>query len=99
MRSWHSSTVTGVIAVVLSLSLLWLLFLLLSCTSVIMKDTESVLVQTNIDRRTCLRVKPMQVLVLGLCRTGTLCKCATSSSAIARLLSHPRATLSPPDQH
>ncbi|OJJ95605.1 hypothetical protein ASPACDRAFT_1859863 [Aspergillus aculeatus ATCC 16872] len=37
-----------------------------------MKDTESVLVQTNIDRRTCHRVKPMQVLVLGLCRTGTL---------------------------
>ncbi|KAJ5317119.1 hypothetical protein N7508_001627 [Penicillium antarcticum] len=37
-----------------------------------MQDTESVLVQSNIDRRTCGRVKPMQVLVLGLCRTGTL---------------------------
>ncbi|CAG8151240.1 unnamed protein product [Penicillium salamii] len=37
-----------------------------------MQDTESVLVQSNVDRRTCQRVKPMQVLVLGLCRTGTL---------------------------
>ncbi|PWY66709.1 hypothetical protein BO70DRAFT_301477 [Aspergillus heteromorphus CBS 117.55] len=37
-----------------------------------MKDTESVLAQTNIDRRTCSRIEPMQVLVLGLCRTGTL---------------------------
>lgn len=39
-----------------------------------MQDTESVLVQSNIDRRTCERVLPMQVLVLGLCRTGTLCE-------------------------
>ncbi|PYH89478.1 hypothetical protein BO71DRAFT_363365, partial [Aspergillus ellipticus CBS 707.79] len=35
-------------------------------------DTESVLAQTDIDRRTCGRVRPMEVLVLGLCRTGTL---------------------------
>jgi hypothetical protein len=39
-----------------------------------MHDTESVLVHSNIDRRTCGRVKPMKVLVLGLCRTGTLCE-------------------------
>lgn len=30
---------------------------------------------TEIDRRTCHRVVPMKVLVLGLSRTGTNCKC------------------------
>lgn len=39
-----------------------------------MNKVETVEVQSNIDRRTCSRTKPMQVLVLGLCRTGTLCK-------------------------
>lgn len=29
---------------------------------------------TNIDRRQCRRVVPMKVLVLGLCRTGTMCE-------------------------
>lgn len=35
-----------------------------------------VLVQdgTDIDRRQCKRIVPMKVLVLGLCRTGTMCK-------------------------
>jgi len=28
----------------------------------------------KIDRRTCTRVVPMKVLVLGMCRTGTACK-------------------------
>ncbi|EAU30202.1 predicted protein [Aspergillus terreus NIH2624] len=37
-----------------------------------MQAAESVRVQSQIDRRTCRRVKPMKVLVLGLCRTGTL---------------------------
>ncbi|KAL5355485.1 P-loop containing nucleoside triphosphate hydrolase protein [Aspergillus floccosus] len=37
-----------------------------------MQAVESVRVQSQIDRRTCRRVKPMKVLVLGLCRTGTL---------------------------
>lgn len=36
-----------------------------------------VLVQdgTDIDRRQCRRIVPMKVLVLGLCRTGTMCEC------------------------
>lgn len=29
---------------------------------------------TDIDRSQCKRIVPMKVLVLGLCRTGTMCK-------------------------
>lgn len=31
--------------------------------------------QAHVDRRTCTRVVPMRVLVLGMMRTGTMCKC------------------------
>ncbi|KAH8432010.1 sulfotransferase family protein [Aspergillus melleus] len=37
-----------------------------------MQAVETVTQTQNINRRQCSRVKPMQVLVLGLCRTGTL---------------------------
>jgi hypothetical protein len=30
--------------------------------------------QTNIDRRGCVRVVPMEILSLGMGRTGTMCK-------------------------
>lgn len=43
-----------------------------------MEKCETVELQSNIDRRVCSRVKPMQVLVLGLCRTGTLCALVNS---------------------
>lgn len=38
-----------------------------------------VLVQdgTDIDRTQCKRIVPMKVLVLGLCRTGTMCESLT----------------------
>lgn len=38
-----------------------------------MPGVESVLAQSSVDRRSCNRTTPMEVLVLGLCRTGTLC--------------------------
>lgn len=37
---------------------------------------------TDIDRRQCKRIVPMKVLVLGLCRTGTMCK--SMSKKVAR---------------
>ncbi len=37
----------------------------------------------QIDRRTCRRVVPMEVLALGLPRTGTACKPVLSSSNLA----------------
>lgn len=41
---------------------------------------------TDIDRRKCRREVPMQVLALGLCRTGTDCKaCVSLKDAL-----HPR---------
>lgn len=46
-----------------------------------MEKCETVELQSNIDRRVCSRVKPMQVLVLGLCRTGTLCALVKPSPA------------------
>lgn len=30
---------------------------------------------SDIDRTQCHRIVPMKVLVLGLCRTGTMCAC------------------------
>lgn len=34
---------------------------------------------TDIDRSKCRRIVPMKVLVLGMCRTGTLCELPTWS--------------------
>lgn len=40
------------------------------------KHPELFIPDSNIDRRTCKRVVPMQVLSLGMSRTGTNCTCS-----------------------
>lgn len=40
---------------------------------------------TDIDRSQCKRIVPMKVLVLGLCRTGTMCKASFSQLGIVSL--------------
>lgn len=49
---------------------------------------------TNIDRRQCRRVVPMKVLVLGLCRTGTMCESLIETDAYNTLFTAGRLTQS-----
>lgn len=44
------------------------------------KHPELFMPQTNIDRRQCKRVVPMEVMNLGFPRTGTMCKSSGSLS-------------------
>ena len=46
------------------------------------KHPELFLPQTDIDRRQCKRVVPMEVMNLGFPRTGTMCKSGSSKSYI-----------------
>jgi hypothetical protein len=42
--------------------------------------------QTNIDRKGCKRVVPMEILSLGMGRTGTMCKLLYSSFLVVFLI-------------
>jgi hypothetical protein len=42
--------------------------------------------QTNVDRRGCERVVPMEILSLGMGRTGTMCKLLYSSFLVVFLI-------------